>query len=357
MTRSGPDDLDRPLWVVALVSLSFWAIFTVLATTRALVRTGSPFRPESVVFDGAMVLLSATAGVAMRPLLVRISRLPPAAQLASCALLVASISSGFEFLVRGLFTVMGGSNTVDTLTPRAIVVAGLFWMAPFSLWTALNLADIHQAEARRRERRLAALQAEAQAAQLRALRYQVNPHFLHNTLNAIAALILDRRPDEAERVVLGLSRFFRASLASDPLQDVTLADEVALQRLYLDIEKVRFEDFLTVEIDVPEPAGHALLPAMILQPLVENALKHGLRGPGRPMRLRLSARVADERLAVQVADDGRGSAAPGEAGGGVGLRNVANRLAARFPGRASVDVDADASGFRVTLSMPYEVAA
>lgn len=356
MKRERPDDLDSPLWAIALASLGFWAIFTLLATTRAVVKSGEPFFATSIIFDGAMVLLSAAAGVAMRPALVRLARLPPAPQIAGASLMVVAIAAVFEFPVRTMFELMGGKNTVHLLTPKLMVVIALFWLAPFSLWTALNLAHIHQAEARRRERRLAALQAEAQAAQLRALRYQVNPHFLHNTLNAIATLIMDGRSDEAERLVLGLSRFFRASLASDPMQDVTLAEEVSLQRLYLDIERVRFDDFLSVEIDVPHGAGQALLPAMILQPLVENALKHGLRGPGRPMRLRLSARVADERLAVEVADDGQGSRAVG-GGGGIGLRNVANRLAARFPGRASVDVNADAAGFRVTLSMPYEAAA
>ena len=104
------------------------------------------------------------------------------------------------------------------------------------------------------QRRLADAESAAQAAQVRALRYQVNPHFLFNTLNSLSSLVMTGRTDRAEAMLLALSTFFRTSLSLDPTADVSLAEEIDLQRLYLDIEKVRFPDRLQVEIDVPARA-------------------------------------------------------------------------------------------------------
>ena len=96
------------------------------------------------------------------------------------------------------------------------------------------------------------LAREAQEAQLRALRYQINPHFLFNTLNSLSSLVLSRRTDAAERMMMNLSTFFRATLSADPTEDVRLGEEIKLQRLYLDIEQVRFPDRLSVEVDLPD---------------------------------------------------------------------------------------------------------
>src|SRR5207247_5853928 len=109
----------------------------------------------------------------------------------------------------------------------------------------------------------------AQSAQLQALRYQVNPHFLFNTLNSLSSLVMTGRSDRAETMLLALSTFFRSSLSLDPSADVTLAEEIDLQRLYLDIEKARFPDRLHVEIDVPQELEQPPLPAMLLQPIIE----------------------------------------------------------------------------------------
>ena len=140
-----------------------------------------------------------------------------------------------------------------------------------SRWSAFYLANQAQAEALGAQRRLADAESAAQAAQVRALRYQVNPHFLFNTLNSLSSLVMTGRTDRAETMLLALSTFFRTSLSLDPSADVTLAEEIDLQRLYLDIEKARFPDRLHVEIDVPQELEQARLPALLLQPIVENA--------------------------------------------------------------------------------------
>ena len=120
------------------------------------------------------------------------------------------------------------------------------------------------------------LAREAQEAQLRALRYQINPHFLFNTLNSLSSLILSKQTDTAERMLMNLSTFFRATLSADPTADVSLDEEIKLQRLYLDIEQIRFPDRLSVEVDVPDALLAARVPVLILQPIVENAVKYGV---------------------------------------------------------------------------------
>jgi LytS/YehU family sensor histidine kinase len=190
---------------------------------------------------------------------------------------------------------------------------------------------------------------------MRALRYQVNPHLLYNTLNSIAALILDKQNDVAEAMVVRLSDFFRASLSIDPHADVDLVDEVAFQRLYLDIEQMRFPDRLSSEIDIPKDLERAQVPSMILQPIVENALKHGVHPDGSPTHLKISASRAAQGLVLEVADNGPGPSTI--AGTGVGLTNVRERLLARFGERAVLQAEnRPGAGFTVRLTLPVVMA-
>ena len=220
-------------------------------------------------------------------------------------------------------------------------------------WLALYLALSYAAERGAAERRAAAYRAEAQTAQLRALRYQVNPHFLFNTLNSLSSLVLGRRNEDAERMILNLSTFFRSSLTTDPLEDVPLGEEIALQRLYLDVEKVRFPERLIIDIDVPAELEGVPVPGLILQPLVENAIKYGVSPARRPVTVRIAALRRGNQLHLSVEDDG--DPAPGfkPEGAGVGLRNVCDRLAARFGDSARCDYGPrSGGGFGVHLVIP-----
>jgi LytS/YehU family sensor histidine kinase len=225
----------------------------------------------------------------------------------------------------------------------------------FVAWASLFLSLRYAGEVRALERRAADLRAAAQNAELRALRYQVNPHFLFNTLNSLSSLILTGKGEQAERMILNLSTFFRTSLSGDPTEDVPLAEEIALQRLYLDIEAVRFPDRLIARIDVPEALSTALVPGLILQPLVENAVKHGVSRSARPVTIEIKARDQGDALALTVENDiGEGTCDHARADGtGVGLRNVRDRLAARFgeDGRCAWRTPAPGR-FEVELTMP-----
>ena len=225
----------------------------------------------------------------------------------------------------------------------------------FIAWAALYLALSYAAAVKLLERRAAGLRNAAQAAELRALRYQVNPHFLFNTLNSLSSLVMTGKREEAEQMILNLSTFFRTSLSGDPTEDVRLAEEFQLQRLYLDIEAVRFPKRMLFEIDLPDALRDACVPGLILQPLVENAVKYGVARSRKPVTIRVNAREDSGGLLVTVENDGAvvKDDADGPHGTGVGLANVRDRLLARFGDTASCRWGPlPGGGFSVILSLP-----
>jgi two-component system, LytTR family, sensor kinase len=238
------------------------------------------------------------------------------------------------------------------------------WLFFFMAWTAFYIANQAQAAVLGAQRRLADAESAAQAAQVRALRYQVNPHFLFNTLNSLSSLVMTGRTDRAETMLLALSTFFRTSLSLDPGADVTLAEEIELQRLYLDIEMARFPDRLTVEIDVPAELEKARLPALLLQPIVENAIKYGVSKSRKAVVVRIEATHVDGgRMALEISNRLKHGGqeelpAPTHEGTGLGLANVCQRLEARWGSRASCRYGPmSAGGFKVSLLIPIETNA
>lgn len=223
----------------------------------------------------------------------------------------------------------------------------------FIAWASILLALDFAARATTMERRASAFRAAAQSAELRALRYQVNPHFLFNTLNSLSSLIMTGKQDDADRMVMNLSTFFRTSLTGDPTEDVALSEEIDLQKLYLSIEEVRFPGRLKTVIDIPESLDNACVPGLILQPIVENSVKYAVSPTRDEVTIRVSARAFQERLVITVEDNGKAAPDTVEGGTGLGLRNVRDRLSARFgeEGQASW-ARMESGGFRVELSMP-----
>ncbi len=245
--------------------------------------------------------------------------------------------------------------------PRLIADGTVTWYFLLAAWCAFFIAMTQQHRTRLTELRLAEAETAAHAAQVRALRYQVNPHFLFNTLNSLSSLVMSGRSDRAEDMLMALSTFFRTSLSMDPSADVSLAEEIALQRLYLDIEQVRCPDRLDVNIDIPDELADVRVPALILQPLVENAIKYGVSQTTARVDLSIRARRLDGgRMQLDVTNRALGgktrkaAAAPAHEGTGVGLANVIQRLQAHFGRNADVRFGPIPGGYEVSLAMPLD---
>nr|WP_299913750.1 histidine kinase [Sphingomonas bacterium] len=233
----------------------------------------------------------------------------------------------------------------------------LIWLGYCLAWTGTHLALTYHWDVQDQQARASAMTALAQEAQIAALRYQINPHFLFNTLNSISSLVLERRNAEAETMLLNLSAFVRTTFTKDPRSMIPLREEIALQQLYLEIEEARFSERLKVLIDVPDDLAGAEVPTLILQPLVENALRHGVGQSEAMTIVRISAVRDGDRLYLAVEDDGAGDT-PAPGGSGLGLSNVRDRLRAHFAGGASLAADArPEGGFRAALDLPLEIAA
>ena len=230
-----------------------------------------------------------------------------------------------------------------------------FWTWFFLAWAGLYLAVGYHFDVQDERRRSAELQREAHVAQLRALHSQINPHFLFNSLNSVSALILDGKADEAEQMVTRLARFLRRGLAVDATGTIPLASEIELQRAYLEIEQLRFPD-LDVALSLPAELEEAKVPALILQPIVENAVKYGVAGAPPPTRIAIEARREGERLALEVIDSGRRTDLPAP-GAGIGLKNVGQRLRLIYGEAQSLERGREADGsFHVKLTLPLDRA-
>ena len=202
------------------------------------------------------------------------------------------------------------------------------------------------------------LENQASSAQLAMLRYQLNPHFLFNTLNSISTLVLLKQTERANAMLSRLSSFLRYTLVSEPAGEMTVAEEVETLKLYLDIEKMRFEDRLRTTFEVDPAAANACVPSLLLQPLVENAIKYAVTPKEEGAEIAVSARRAGSRVHVAVSDTGPGSnlseaMARATASTGVGLANIRDRLAQAYGADHRFDVQAGEEGFAVTIDIPF----
>ncbi|MCW8092229.1 sensor histidine kinase [Alteromonas sp. ASW11-130] len=199
----------------------------------------------------------------------------------------------------------------------------------------------------------------AHQAHIKMLRYQLNPHFLFNTLNAISTLILLKENDSAETMVSRLSDFLRYSLDNDPIKRVPLGQEIKALRLYLEIEKVRFDDRLDVGWDIESNCEAALVPSMILQPIIENAIKHAISRMEEGGRIDITARSFGNDLLMDVADNGPGADIQNgqlTRENGVGLANIRDRLQSLYQRNFAFSIEHNKpKGVRVRIRIPYEV--
>jgi signal transduction histidine kinase len=345
--------------------VGFWLVYFALATARALVSDlpaqGDMLVRRAIVTLAAMALTGLLYALLRRFAAARTGRLLTIAFAASIPLALAYATVnyiafyGFPIAEHIGLEADKLEDGTPLLTDPLLVISStaLEWYFFIAAWAVMWVALSYSAKVRAFEREAAELRQAAQAAELRALRYQVNPHFLFNTLNSLSSLVMRNRNDEAEQMILNLSTFFRASLTRESSENVPLSEELRLQLLYLDIEKVRFPERLIVKVAVPPALGDALVPALILQPLVENAIKYGVSRSQRPVTVTIAADRVDDKLELWVRDDGEAPPTAAEAGCGVGIPNVEARLKASYGSAADcVAGRPSAGGWLVRLTLP-----
>ena len=245
------------------------------------------------------------------------------------------------------------------LKPQGVAYLGALPLnlSLLAAWTALyygiNYFLLLEDEIRQRER----LESQASSAQLAMLRYQLNPHFLFNTLNSISTLVLLKQTERANAMLARLSSFLRYTLANEPTAKVTLAQEVETLKLYLEIEKMRFEDRLRPHFRIePETIG-ARLPSLLLQPLIENAIKYAVTPAENGADIWITAAREAQAVRIEVADNGNGEGAEIAASPstGVGLANIRDRLSQAYGGGHRFETRKnERGGFSVILEIPYE---
>ncbi|MFT5923408.1 MAG: two-component system LytT family sensor kinase [Paraglaciecola sp.] len=220
-----------------------------------------------------------------------------------------------------------------------------------------------EAEAREEQMKRMHAQTIARDAQIKMLRYQLNPHFLCNTLNAISSLVEVNESEKAQSMTVQLSRFLRHSLDNNPDTKLSLENEVKALNLYLEIEKTRFGDRLSLDFQIDEQAKLAMVPSLLLQPIIENSMKHAIAQNELGGTISIQAKVLQQRLIMQLSDTGSGSKIgkskmESSKGRGVGLRNTNERLKALYENDFSVNIDLlPLGGLRTTIELPCEYSS
>ncbi len=239
--------------------------------------------------------------------------------------------------------------------PFVIYLFQFGWALP--LWGLTQALLGYHFETMAQARAVSRAQALAYDAQLRMLHYQINPHFLFNTLNAISTLVLEKRNQQAEGMLLKLAGFLRYSLDRQPTEMAELTAELEAQRKYLEIEQTRFDDKLKVRFTIEPGLEHARVPSLILQPLLENAIKYAITPRAEGGSIDVSASRDGDTLRIAVEDDGPGLPLEGDARRrrGVGLANARERLEVMYGERAGlVARNRDPKGCRVEIWLPLE---
>jgi len=340
VTRSG-------FWIAQLLWWGFYVVVFHLASLPGLedtsfhgqlIHVGQKVAKAGVGFAGSLVLYVLYLRAAPR------LRLPV---LGACALAASFVLGlGWEMLTRVIYI----QRVIDDQLLRASMLPTFVLTA----WSALYFSFMYRDRANAETERALRATALATEAELAMLRYQVNPHFLFNSLNSLRALI-DENPAAARTMVTQLAELFRHSLRT-ARDELTVGDELTAIRNYLDIQKIRFDDALDASVEVDDAAAATALAGFLIHPLVENAVKYGLETSAKPLRVRVEVRRTGRTLDVLVTNTGHWLAdgARNGAGTGTGLRNLRARLAHLYPDRHTLDIG-DADGLvRAHLTLEVE---
>jgi len=343
------DDKNRAFWILQSIG---WSGYFFLRTISGFANSkGWMFLVHTILltFTGYSLTLL------MASLFRRLIMLRPALTLALSFAAVVLAASAFSVI-----EVWSVSTFINpNFQPEGVEYLGgiLLDFSLLAAWTALyygiNYFLLLEDQIRQRER----LESQASSAQLAMLRYQLNPHFLFNTLNSISTLVLLKQTERANAMLARLSSFLRYTLANEPTAKVTLAQEVETLKLYLEIEKMRFEDRLRPHFRIESETIGARLPSLLLQPLIENAIKYAVTPAENGADIWISAQREGQAVRIEVADngDGEGAALAASPSTGVGLANIRDRLTQAYSASHRFETTKnERGGFSVIVEIPFE---
>ncbi|HEY0626938.1 MAG TPA: histidine kinase [Allosphingosinicella sp.] len=346
------DDKNRAFWYLQSAG---WAGYFVLRTLGGIANgMGFSFVIHTLLLTAAGYSLTLLMAAAYR----RLIKLKPIITWATSIFIVLISSAAFS----AIETWSHATFVNPGLRPEGLAFLGAILLS-FSLlgfWSALYYGINYYLLLEEQTDRLLRLEHQASAAQLAMLRYQLNPHFLFNTLNSISTLVLLKQTDRANAMLSRLSSFLRYTLVNEPTGQVTVEQEVETLKLYLEIEKMRFEDRLRPQFNIEPGAAQARLPSLLLQPLVENAIKYAVTPKEEGADIIIDARRAGDRVLITVVDTGPGSDAlytvRAAQSTGVGLANIRDRLAQAYGADHRFETQTNINGgFSVIIEIPYAV--
>jgi two-component system, LytTR family, sensor kinase len=340
---------------IHVFSALFWAALFTMHTTQMILANDNEDWP-SIRWRAAMNVLAFVLCLPLGRLIARTLERRISKRVVAIGSACLPIAVVYALVGHYVWQVVLENPPMPYSTLASIIIQSQYNFILFLLWAAFCSAILYAAQLQERERSLLQAQVLAREAELKMLRYQINPHFLFNTLNAVSALIVTGQAQAADAMVNKLARFFRNALSRESTAKVTLAEELRVQLEYLNIELTRFPDRLSWSTDIAPGLDKALVPHLILQPLFENAIKHGVARSASPVQLQLSAERRDGQVILRLANGVRLKPDPQEiAGEGVGLANVARRLANFYGAAAGLSVVQREGRFTVELRLPIEL--
>lgn len=328
---TAPHAILLPWWLVQLIG---WILYCVVTFLSLTLWYGNPQWLHVV-----QILLEALLGAALtQPLglaLKYAARGPLALRLITHMGIIATIALIWNVMRMYIFAALfPGANIWEDFGGWYFASFLIFalWSALFYSIRAYSAFTAEQERTLNEKMRRMTAESLSRDAQLQMLRYQINPHFIFNTMNSINALVATDRSKEARKMIDQFSSFLRITLDGDKTLFVTLAEEIDTIKSYLAVEKMRFHERLKLEIDIDDDLADISLPSLILQPIVENAVRHGVEGQRKPVLIKITARSVDERLILTISNNGPALRHDDKRKEGVGLKNVRSRLDTVYQG-------------------------
>ena len=338
--------------VLPWLILAAWTLVVTLTQARELLNDQPLDLPFTIASEAVFVGLGCVACTLIYFMLEKMFRLR-IHYLVIAVPLMGMIAAALQMLaydrLLGLFFEM------PSMQPYQQYTSLVFWSHFYLGWGAVCLALLFSSLSKAERVMRAEAEAVTHRARMLALRYQLNPHFLFNALNSVTALVIDGEDAPARRMLKGLSSFLQRGLTENPFDMVPLTKEVEHQIEYLSIEMERFADRLKLDVSVAPEVENAQVPGFILQPLIENAVKHGVSNSSEPVTLSIHAQRDGDDLVIAVAEDSLTRANGRCVGMGIGLDNVRARLFEHYRDRASFKSGpSEARGFASEIRLPLD---